>query len=861
MDTSTDMIRTPDQRIRVFVSSTLRELEPERAAARAAIESLRLAPVMFELGARPHPPRSLYRSYLAQSDIFVGIYGEQYGWVAPDEDVSGLEDEYSLSEGMPRLVYLRRGGGERAPRLRELLDRIRSDDKTSYRSFDTPAELQALLTDDLAVLMAERFGASSRTGVGTPAASSIPASFSSLVGREHELGAVLQLLDAPGVRLVTIVGPGGIGKSRLSIAAADALAAKGREVAFVLLEALSAPSQVVPEIARVLGVRDTGGERLQDKLVAALTGRDLVLVVDNMEHLLAASDDLVHLITALPRLQVLVTSRSPLRVRAERIFELGALTVPSADADTDDAEAASAVELFVQRAQAVRPDFGITKDNCAAVAGIVRAVDGVPLAIELAAARTRTMTPPELLARLDSALTLLVGGARDLPVRQQALRSTIEWSVRLLDREAGAAFDAIAVFRGPFSLAAAEAVLAEGIATQDGDLVQVDALGVLDALMDASLLRRFERGGELVFGTLAVVHAYALQRAPIDTAATERWAQYYIAFARTIDDHLRGVEQVPFLARLTAETENHAAVERYLLDTKHLDAAAEFAWSMYMPLWIGGRLGLVRAWMAELMEVAEQSGIELAPRTEAIALYYTRAIAFWQDPDIDVVPGLARSVALFDEVGDPAGAGLAGLSLGLAHLSVRPAPDVEAARGDLEASLTHFRVAHDVWGEAMAQVALGRLDLAMGQPARAAERLDTSVREAASEGELLGRAIAQHNRGWPSFLTGDIDAAEADFAEALDISLELGHDEGVVYGLDGLLGVAAARGQAESVGLLSGAVARLRRRTGLVNEAGFTPQSAAVEALRAAGGAAVIDEAAVRGEQMPLAKVLEHVRG
>jgi predicted ATPase len=852
MDATPASIRTPDQRLRVFVSSTLRELESERRAAREAIESLHLAPVMFELGARPHPPRSLYRSYLAQSDVFVGIYGDSYGWVAPGETVSGLEDEYLLSAGLPRLLYVR-SPGDREPRLRALLDRIRADDTTSYRSFTRPEELTALVSDDLAVLLAERFDASApRAARVVDAVTSIPAPFGPLVGRDAEVRALQALLDEPQARIVTIVGPGGIGKSRVAIEIAEAVAATGREVVFVMLESLSTPEQVVPAIARSLGVRDSGEEPLEDAVTAALADRDTLLVVDNMEHVLAASVVLVRLVTAAPHLQILVTSRSPLRVRAERTFDLGPLAVPEQNADDADALAASGVEFFAQRARAVQRDFAVTARNVADVAGIVRAVDGVPLAIELAAARTRMMSAHEILARLDSALTLLVGGARDLPPRQQALRSTIEWSVNLLDPAGTTAFDAIAVFRGPFTLEAAEAVL--------GAELEVLVADALESLIDASLLHRYDRDGVLVFDTLAIVRAYARHRSAPDGPLEERWVAHYVEAARLAAGRMRGAEQVPALARLNAEAENLAAVIRHLLDTRQLATAAEFAWSMYMPLWIGGRLGLQRGWMAEVIDIAAREHLELDARTEAIALYYTRAVSFWQDPDLDVVPGLQRSVDLFVGAGDEGGAGLAGLSLGLAYLAQAPGPDVAAARTALEAGLARFRAVGDAWGEAMIQVTLGRLDMVTGDLTGAAVRFDASVRTTAEQGELLGMAIALHHRGWPRFLAGDLDGAEADFGDALDISLELGHDEGVGYGLDGLTGVAAARGDAEVAGLLIGAARRLRRRTGLVNAAAFVPYAAAVAALREADGG-VLDDATRRGEEMSPAEVLSRVRG
>ncbi len=189
-------IRTPDQRLRVFVSSTLKELEPERRVARAAVERLRLAPVMFELGARPHPPRQLYRAYLDQSDVFVGIYWQQYGWIAPDEAISGLEDEYCLApREMPKLIYVKQPA-EREPRLAELIARVRSDDTASYTPFSTAEELAELVAADLATLLAERFDASRAAPaptVDTVPAGRIPAPYSDAVGRERDLAALLEL--------------------------------------------------------------------------------------------------------------------------------------------------------------------------------------------------------------------------------------------------------------------------------------------------------------------------------------------------------------------------------------------------------------------------------------------------------------------------------------------------------------------------------------------------------------------------------------------------------------------------------------------------------------------------------------------
>ena len=668
------------------------------------------------------------------------------------------------------------------------LDRIRGDDHSSYRGFETPSELAELIVADVATLLADRFDASRAPAPGGAPGSSlaIPAPFTSIVGRGRQHDRLIEMLRAPGVRLVTIVGPGGIGKSRLAIEVAETIAQTGREVAFTMLESITSPERVISMIARAVGVRDTGDEPLEAKLLTALAGRDLLLVVDNMEHVLDATADLVRLITALPQLQLLVTSRSPLRVRAERTFELGPLAVPDAGASMTDAAATSAVALFVDRAMAINPAFQMSEQSAGAIGGIVRALDGVPLAIELAAARTRTMSPQEILERLDSALILLVGGARDLPERQRTVRSTIEWSVRLLDADAAAAFRALSVFAGPFTIDAAQAVLAAS---------DIDAFSCIEALVDASLLWQRERNGVSVFGMLTLVRTFAREGADAEAsaAASERWLSYYVGLARQAPMRMRASDQLSWMRRLDAESENLAAVMRHLLDSSRLDEAAEYAWSLYLYLWIDGLLGAVRTWMTELLTRAERDGIPLAPRTEAIALYFTRAVAYWQDPGFDVLPGLQSSAALFDESGDPASGALARVSVALAYLSAPTGPDLPAARAALEQGLAGFAGAGDSWGQAMTLVTLGRIDLATQDVSAAAARFDESYRLASSAGEMLGIVITQHHRGWPKLFSGDINGAEEDFAESLDTSVAMQHDEGIAYGLKGSRGYVPRR--------------------------------------------------------------------
>lgn len=251
---SASSIRTPDQRLRVFVSSTLAELAPERAAVARAIAALRLTPVMFELGARPYPPRELYRAYLAQSDVFVGLYWQRYGWIGPGMDISGLEDELRLSAGMPRLLYLKAPAPEREPRLAVMIAELQSEGSDSYRSFRSTRELGRLARDDLALLLSERFAmpvpaaAPSAAPAATetrPPPRSLPTPSTSLLGREEDIAELSSLLESPDGRLVTLTGPGGIGKTRLAIAVGAALAGAGRRTEFVPLASITDPALVL----------------------------------------------------------------------------------------------------------------------------------------------------------------------------------------------------------------------------------------------------------------------------------------------------------------------------------------------------------------------------------------------------------------------------------------------------------------------------------------------------------------------------------------------------------------------------------------------------------------------------------------
>ncbi|MEH0109693.1 DUF4062 domain-containing protein [Tersicoccus sp. MR15.9] len=902
-----DRIRTPDQRLRIFVSSTLQELAPERKAARAAIERLHLAPVMFELGSRPHPPRELYRAYLAQSDVFVGLYWDRYGWVAPGETVSGLEDEYQLAPAaMPKLIYLKESGGAREPRLTELIGRIRQDDTASYSTFSTPEQLAEAVTGDLATLLAERFDLSRATPeavVAPPVPAEavtplqpLPVSLTRFIDRTDELARIAGMM-ADGARLITVLGPGGIGKSRLAVEAARRAAGhQPGGIAFVDLAPVRTIDAAIAVIALAIGIRNTGDVPLGDKLVTALRTAPPLLLLDNAEQLADNAGELGRLLSNAPDVHVIVTSRARLRVTGEQVVPIGPLPVPAADASLDAVAASPAVALFVERCRAVQPDFELTEENRKAVGRICTVLDGVPLAIELAAARVRVLPPEALLDRLDRQLSLLSGGGRDLPERQRTLRSTIEWSTDLLAPSERRLLEVLGVFAGRFSFEAAEAV-AEAV---DGT---EDVLGLLDVLVDSSLVREHDHEGRPYFSLLATVREHAWEQLGARDAqrrAREAHAAHYRAVAAAAGHQLQGPNQPAWLSRLLQERTELRQAMRFLHGTD-ADAAAEYAWDLYVYWWIVGNLGQVRDWMASLLV---QPG-PFSDHARAVALYFAWAISFWEDRLPALVPGLEECVALFRTTGDRTGTAMAMVSLAMARMTgpddAGPVTPGDSARGapagsvfatvptapssasssgvapaapgaavpggavlgtdaptapaallteTLETSLGLFRQAGDRWGEAMALVVLGRVHFATGQIEEAAARFDASVRLARAVGDSLGTAIALHHRGWTDLVRGDAAAGQAAFGEALGLSVRLNHQQGIAYGLEGAVGVAAARGDVETAGRLQGAAEQLRDRTGLSGTSTVMPHLSFTAPLAAGEQGAAFEIARAHGRRM-----------
>ena len=589
------------------------------------------------------------------------------------------------------------------------------------------------------------------TAPGYPSTYNVPIPLTPLIGREREVAAVSDLLKRPEVRLVTLLGPGGVGKTHLGLQiASDLLYDFIDGVCFVPLASIRDPDLVVPAIAQELGLKESEDEALLDLLKAFLRHRHLLLILDNFEQVVPAAPRLSELLAACPRLTVLATSRAVLHIRGEREFPVSPLALPDLKhASTSETLAQNpSVALFRERAQAARPDFQITDANALTIAEICVQLEGLPLAIELAAARVKLLSPKALLERLEHRLSVLTSGTQDTPARQQTLHATIEWSDRLLDAREQEIFRRFSIFSGA-TLQAVEAVCTvPGVGNSAGQ-----ALDDVASLIDKSLLQATDQGGgELRFTMLEVIREYGMERLASrgeEQATRQAHALYYMKLAEEAAQEIRGPRQAAWLERLEREHDN---------------LRAALHWSL-----------------AEAKDGEDGEAGKAEQRLE-IALRLCRAlIGFWQ---IHGHYSEGRSIL---ELALAASGGmkthLRAEALSDAAMLVNIQGDTERAAVLAEESLTLYRELGDQEGIALALYQLGHVAWLKGDFARAATLLNESLELSRALSDTISVAYALYSLAGLANIRGQYARGVALFEDALALFRQEGNKRGVALAL------------------------------------------------------------------------------
>jgi predicted ATPase/DNA-binding SARP family transcriptional activator len=670
----------------------------------------------------------------------------------------------------------------------------------------------------------------------------LPLQLTRFVGREPELAAVKERLST--LRLVTLTGPGGCGKTRLALQiAADQLDCYADGVCLVELAPLRDPSLVLPTVAAVFAVREELGRPLLIALTEFLRARSLLLLLDNFEQVAAAAPQVLELLTAAPRLTVLTTSRAPLRLRGEQEFPVPPLALPPVVRGSGQVPEPStlsqyaAVELFCQRARDVQPDFALTSENAAAVAAICQRLDGLPLAIELAAMRIKLLSPAALLSRLERRLPLLTGGARDLPARQQTLRDAIAWSYDLLTAEERQLFRRLSVFVGGFSLEAAEAVCSDcglriadcGLADnvkggpvfdvapnpQSGDpqsaIRNEEVLDGIASLVDKSLLRQQDSSLLPRFTMLETVREYGQERLEASGEAPAVRRQHVSFFCQLAEEgsaYLGGVPTKEWLDRLDAEHDNLRAALQWSIESGGVKAGLRLALSLWG--WWDGRnhYAEAREWLKRLLEMNGDAPAALRARV----LNEAGHLAGKQGDYATAQAFLKQGLALARELGDKQAIANSLEMLGGAAAEHRG--DLLLGRALLEESLAIYRELDDPWGLVWAIHELGRVARRLGDFTTAQSAFEESLARFRELGYPSGPAWSLINLGVLAHRRGQLDAARSLYQESLTICWELEEKWGIAEGFGSLAALAGSLGEAERAARLWGAAEALRERIG-----------------------------------------------
>jgi predicted ATPase/DNA-binding XRE family transcriptional regulator len=712
---------------------------------------------------------------------------------------------------------------------------------------------------ELAKRLAEVFALSAREradflrlarGSQSLARANLPSPMTRLIGREVDVGRVRERLLSVDVRLLTLVGPPGVGKTRLALQLAADLHEVFRDgVAFVPLAAVRDAELLAEAIAQTLGVRGTAAHSLEQALAEHVSSRQLLLVLDNFEQVLSARSYLAELLAAAAGLTVLVTSREALGVYGEHVYSVPTLGLPDHDLRRASRGRRAALRspaetLFLERARAARPTFASAAHDQPVVAEICLRLEGLPLALELAATRAKTMNPRALLEQLGQRLELLSAGPADFTPRQRSIRGALDWSYELLGDDARAVFGRMAVFAGSTTLDA----LAE-VCTDDARSTDVVKLAV-ESLADKSLLRVSDVADTTRFDMLEIVREYALERLRAsveEPAVRRRHAEFFAAFVEHAQEKLRGSEQMVWLQRLDADHDNLRAALEWVLSNEEAELAGRLCAALW-PFWRArGHFHEGRRWLTAMLGL----GSRVPPRSRAAALNGAGVLALLQSDYGVATELLAQSRDLYTALGDNGGLAFALRNLGwVAH----ECSEHERAESLCIDSLALWRQVGDTWGEAWALNSLGMLALERSEPTGACRFFSESAELFRRLGEAMGLATALANLGWATQELGGFSRAtelfseslalgqrladarsvannlsnlalmalySADYPKASDLFVDslaafsdLGDRRGMAESLEGLAGVAGVQGEPGQAARLFGAAEALREAIG-----------------------------------------------